>query len=90
MKKNLKTPLTNPELVKEGTLCDVLMPSYWIGAQTNERNVWIPGKIIAVSYNEEGKPNVSVNLRKSKKYQNTPVKGMLIVASQVNDSIILR
>lgn len=78
----MKTYLTNPELLKEETPCEVLMPSQWIGAKTNKSNVWIPAKITKVEYSE-GYPVAHVCLYESEKYHNSTLDNMIILRSQL-------
>lgn len=93
----MKTYKTNPELFIEGAKCQVLIDSKYIGADTDETDVWLPAEILEVSWGKEdifkvthGIPAFTVKIRYSRKYRNSSVDRMLILPSQVHEALRIK
>ncbi len=83
----MKTAETNPELIIVGQKCKVLMPTYWVGAQTDEPNVWLPAKIIGVNYDKDNSSEISsiiLDVRASHKYHTVRIEHMMSLKNQFN------
>ena len=81
----MKTAKSNPELIKVGVKCKILLPTYWIGAKSDEPNVWLPAKIEEVNYDKENPSDISsiiVNVRASHKYNTVRVERMMSLKDQ--------
>ena len=93
----MKTYRTNPELFIEGAKCQVLMDSQYIGANTDEPGIWLPAEILEVSWGKNdifkitpGIPAFTIKIRYSRKYRNSSVDRMLILPSQVEESLRMK
>ena len=101
MKKEIITPKERPDLLQEGQLCRVSLPSEWIGAydalKNGERVVWLPGKITEISWGKDDVfkkeckyPAVCIEVRASKKYHTVGMKNLQVLPSQVEGCIRFR
>ena len=87
--KKIKTCITNPELVKVGQCCEVKMNTRWMEMNTNERFVYLPGKIKEVKWYDDSKfPCVTVSIRRCAKRGNYwPLENLMILPSQIGEEV---
>ena len=91
-----KTYKEHPELFIEGAICQVKMPSIWIGAyeaaKQGEYNIWLPAKIKEIKYSETNNdfPSIIVRLRASHKYHTVSMENLWILPSQVEYGIRIK
>jgi len=89
--RKIKTYSTNPELFVIGALCQVSMPTKWIGAVSDDPIVWLPAKITKIEYSKDSKyPCIFVRLRASHKYRTCSIENLMIIPSQVETGIRFR
>lgn len=89
-----KTYKEHPELFIEGAICQVKMPSIWIGAyeaaKQGEYNVWLPAKIKEIKSSDTEFPIIIVRLRASHKYHTVSMENLWIAPSQVEQGIKIK
>lgn len=83
MNKKYKTYKEQPELFVENAICQVCMPSNWMGAyeafERGEYNIWLPAKITKVVQTKmKEEPIIYVKLRASHKYKTCSIKNLMI------------
>lgn len=90
--RKIKTYSTNPELFVVGALCQVSMPTKWIGAVSDDPIVWLPAKITKIEPSKSGSkyPCICVRLRASHKYHTCSIENLMILPSQVEMGIRFR
>ena len=90
--RKIKTYSTNPELFVIGALCQVSMPTKWIGAVSDDPIVWLPAKITKIEHSKSGSkyPCICVRLRASHKYRTCSIENLMILPSQVETGIRFR
>lgn len=86
--KKIKTCITNPELVKVGQCCEVLMSTRWMEMPKDvvpEPYIYLPAKITEVSYKSNTQfPSVTVYIRKcAKRHNYWPIKYIWISSLQI-------
>lgn len=86
--KNIKTCITNPELVKVGQCCEIKMSSRWMEMSVKdvpEPYIYLPAKITEVSYKSNPQiPSVTVYVRKcAKRHNYWPVENVWTPSSQI-------
>lgn len=77
-----------PEYAIVGMKCKVLMPTKWIGGQCEKPIIDCPAVIIEVRKTDDIVTSIRVDIRKSSKYKNSSVDGMLIVKSQFDEVFV--
>lgn len=77
-----------PEYAIVGMKCRVLMPTKWIGGQCKKYIIDCPAVIIEVRKTDDIVTSIRVDVRRSNKYKNSSVEGMLIVKSQFDDVFV--
>ena len=87
--KKIKTCITNPELVKVGQCCEVLMSTKWMEMNVKEPYVYLPAKIKDVSYKTDPEiPCVTLYVRRCAKRGNYwPVENLMIVPSDIGKKV---
>lgn len=90
--RKIKTYSTNPELFVIGALCQVSMPTKWIGAISDDPIVWLPAKITKIEPSKSGSkyPCIYVRLRASHKYRTCSLENLMILPTQVEYCIRFR
>lgn len=86
--KKIKTCITNPELVKVGQCCEVLMSTRWMEISRDivpEPYIYLPAKIKDVSFKSHPTiPTVTVYVRKcTKRHNYWPVENVMVLSSQI-------
>lgn len=77
-----------PEYAIVGMKCRVLMPTKWIGGQYKNPIIDCPAVIMEVRKTDDVVTSIRVDIRRSRKYKNSSVDGMLIVKSQFDDVFV--
>ena len=77
-----------PEYAIVGMRCKVLMPTKWIGGQDRSPIIDCPAVIMEVRKTDDIVTSIRVDVRRSPKYKNSAVEGMLIVKSQFDDVFV--
>lgn len=83
--KKIKTCITNPELVKVGQCCEVLMSTKWMEMNVKDPYVYLPAKIKDVSFKSNPSiPTVTVYLRKcAKRHNYWSIDNLMIMSSNI-------
>lgn len=70
----------------EGLRCQVLMPSKWIGAKTDEHCVYIDGVVKELCYTRKGELiGIQVNLETMEEYGNSSVENLMVLKSDFDE-----
>ena len=87
--KKVKTCITNPELVKVGQCCEVLMSTKWMEMNCDDPYIYLPAKITSVNWKSSSEfPYVMVRIRKCAKRGNYwPVENVMILPSQIGKEV---
>lgn len=71
-----------------GMKCKVLMPKDWIGGSGYGHLIECPAVITQVRKRDDKVTSISVDIRRSSKYNNCSLKNMLILAKQFEDVFV--
>ena len=83
--KKIKTCITNPELVKVGQNCEVLMSTKWMEMNVDDPYIYLLAKIKEVKWNDDSKfPCVILYVKKCAKRGNYwPIKYLMVLPSEI-------
>jgi hypothetical protein len=86
--KQIKTCITNPELVKVGQCCEVRMSTQWMEMNVKEPYIYLPAKITNVVYKGSELPCVTLYVRRCAKRGNYwPVENLMIMSNQIGKKV---